>query len=431
MSMSLNDVRAGGQAAESDEKVNKKKDVVERPKNEVKLESLDTDMHEYVKVQKDPTDDLVFLPRCKGDWGLETFFTDFVKKPDDWGYMVWCADTEEMWYAPDKHCLDANFIYREDLVIESVTSVEAAEKFYMEKTCNLRPGVNTCKVQYILDNPGNETYEVYHDSNYPTAHYGKATPTGMFVHRYQNRFHRDMAILALDSEYSNSSHKEAAKLIAKSMSPDEAIIVSDGAWLKNTSSCSYFYLDATSVLKMVEGTLPSDPDQAVLISEINGAYNALLMCKMRNKTKITYYYDNTSIVNVYRNRKTEYLPEIKRYKALLEEMYNEGFEVTFIELHPKTDEDKDSENKALIFFHNTCDAECRNIADIFKKDYKAFAADTNKSGKTYGQIKDEFKPKGKPRNGGNNNRGGYGGGYGSSKSTNYHGGGGSYNNKRN
>lgn len=410
MGMNLNDVRAGGQAAENDDvKENKKKDVIERPQAEVKLESLDADVHEYVKVQKDPTDDLIFFPRCKKEWGADTSFSDFVKTAT--GFMVWCADTEEMWYAPDKQCLDANFIYREDLVIEPVTSVGGAECFYEEKTDDLRPGVNTCKVQYILDNPGNETYEVYHDSNYPTAHYGKATPTGMFVHRYQNRFHRDMAILALDREYSNSSHKEAAKLTAKSMTADEAIIVSDGAWMKNTSSCSYFYLDATSVLKMVEGTLPSDPDQAVLISEINGAYNALLMCKQRGKKKITYYYDNTSIVNVYRNRKMEYLPEIKRYKGLLEQMHTEGFEVTFIELHPKTDEDKDSENKALIFFHNTCDAECRNISDICKKDYKAFAADTQKSGKTYGQIKEEFKPKGRPRNGGNNNRGGnYNGG---------------------
>lgn len=409
MSMSLADIRADVMSDGSDEKVLKRKDVVERPTNEVRLGSLDTDVHEYVKVQKDPTDDLVFLPRCKADWGLGTSFNDFVQCAE--GYLIWCADTEEIWYAPDKRCLDANFIYREDLTIHPVTSVADAESFYAEKTADLRPGVCTCKVQYILDNPGNETYELYHDSNYPTVHYGKATPTGMFIHRYQNRFHRDMAILSLDAEYSNSSHKEAAKLTAKSMGVDEAIIVSDGAWLKNTSSCSYFYLDNTSVLKMVEGTIPSDPDQAVLISEINGAYNALLMCKLRKKTKITYYYDNTSIVNVYRNRKMEYLPEIKRYKGLLEQMYNEGYEVTFVELHPKTDEGKDSENKALIFFHNTCDAECRNIADIFKKDYKAFAVDNSKGGKTYGQIKEEFKPKGKPRNGGNNNYRGGGNNY--------------------
>lgn len=406
MSYSLKDVVNDN--VEAVEKAPRKKDVVERPDSEVQLGSLDSEIHEYVKIQKDPTDDLVLLPRCRAGWEPNTFFKYLIdNKPE--GYLVWCEDTEEMWWAHDKHCLDANFIYREDLVIVEITSMEQAEAFYDEKTADLRPGVHTCKVQYILDNPGNETYEVYHDSNYPTTHYGKATPTGMFIHRYTNRFHRDMAILTLDKEYSNSSHKEAAKLTAKKMGADEAIIISDGAWLKEKASCCFFYLDNLSVVKMTEGTLPSDADQAVLISEINGAFNALSFCKARGKHSIKYYYDNTSIVNIFRNRKMEYLDEVKRYKKLLEDMLNEGYDVTFIELHPKTDENKDAENKALIYFHNTCDAECRQISDIIKKDYKAFANDSNKQGKTYNQIKQDFKPKGKPANRGgynNNNRGG-------------------------
>jgi hypothetical protein len=261
---------------------------------------------------------------------------------------------------------------------------------------DLRPGVQTRKTCYILDIPGNETYEVYYESNYASLKYGMATPTGTFIHKYPNRFHRDMAILELDKLYSESSVKKASKQIEKALKPNEAIVISDGAWLKNVCASAVWYIDATSAIKMTEGIIPTEQDQAVLIAEIRGATNAFQLCMAKGKKKIRYYYDNTSILNVFRNRKTEYIEEVKQYKELLEEMDRNGYQVTFIELHPKTGEDRIDDNKALLFFHNSCDAECRSMTDIFKKDYKSYAGVDEKEGKSYSTIKSEFKPKGKP-----------------------------------
>ena len=117
---------------------------------------------------------------------------------------------------------------------------------------------------------------------------------------------------------------------------------------------------------------------------------------LRRKKKITYYYDNTSILNIFKNRKTEYIAEVVEYKELLEKMASESYSVKFVELHPKTGEGRDNDNHALMFFHNDCDGMCRKMADIFKKDYKSFAASDDKDGKTYQQVKEEFKPKGRP-----------------------------------
>ena len=206
-----------------------------------------------------------------------------------------------------------------------------------------------------------------------------------------------MAILELDNIYSDTSKKEAGKMTKKKIGQNEAIVISDGAWMKEVSTSSVVYLDSERVLKCTEGRLPSDADQAVLISEIKGAIMALEFCKAFGKKRITYYYDNTSIVNVFRNRKTEYLEEIAEYKRLLESLQALGYQVNFVELHPKTGENRDTENKALMFFHNGCDAECRNMSEIFKRDYRSYAADGSTDGKTYSKIKEEFKPKGKPK----------------------------------
>ena len=153
------------------------------------------------------------------------------------------------------------------------------------------------------------------------------------------------------------------------------------------------YLDNTSVVKNVEGMIPSDSEQAVLIAELMGAYNALMQCYMRKKTKITYYYDNTNIMGVFRSNRLVKIPEIIRYKELLTKLYNEGYNVTFVEIHPKTGENRSEENKALMFFHYQCDFACREIADIFKKDYKAFATSGNREGIPYSQINDTMNRK--------------------------------------
>lgn len=393
------------------EQKHRSKTVRERPQTEVALYSLYEEDFVPKKVAKDPTPELVEMPvgmspaECR-DWLSEQLKNNTV---DERGYVVICENTLQAWYCKNKLVLDMNFIYRKDLLIEQITSNDLPISALYENTASdYNPGVITRKTCYILDSPANETYEVFYESNYASLKYGKATPNGMFVHKYENRFHRDMAILELDDLYSNQSSKKAGVLTKRELASNEAIIISDGCWMKNSCSSAFYYLDATSLVKMTEGFLPSEADQAVLISEIVGASNALRLCVARHKKKITYYYDNTSILNVFRNRKTEYIQEIVEYKQLLEEMAQQGYNVTFVELHPKTGEDRANENRALMFFHNGCDKECQEMADIFKKDYKDIAALNNPSGKTFQQVKQEFKPKGKPGTGNGNKPGNMG-----------------------
>ena len=366
----------------------------ERPTEEVILGSVSKESIKRAKTQRDPTADLV---------ELSTGLTEQSDLPVSGGYFVWCAWSQQMWWAFTKLCLDQNFIYRDDLEIREVTQTDADWEWYKEKTKDVQQGVYASRKCYILDNPGVETYEVYYESNYPSLKYGYSTPKGCFVHVYPNRFHRDMAILELDDLYTNSSLKEAANLTRKKLGPRDAIIVSDGAWMKETCASSFVYMDEMSVCKVTEGFLPTDADQAVLIAEINAAYRAFKMCMERGKSNIRYYYDNTSILNVFRNRKTEYIEDVKRYKDLLEKMDNYGYTIEFIELHPKTGEERDTDNKALQFFHNGCDQQCREMCDIYSKDYKNFATQDGKQGKTYKEFKQEYAPK--PKNGNNNNRG--------------------------
>lgn len=377
---------------EQKESLHRSSTIIERPNEEVKLMSVSNESIEVIKSQKDPTDDLIFLPKAVSMIELRMSKT---KLPET-GFLIHCRDTEECWIAPDEVCLNKNFVYRADLDIVQYTSLEVCLNKYAEFNIDYLPGVYPTRKCYILDNPANETYEVYYQSNYPALKYGKSTPQGTFIHAFPNRFHRDMSIIELDKLYSNSSNKAAGKLTTRAFGQNEAIIVSDGAYMKNSCAASVAYLDAGSVIKFTQGFLPSDETQAVLISEIMGATIALKLCVTNKKKKITYYYDNTSIVNVFKNRKTEYLDEIREYKELLKKMDEDGYKINFVELHPKTGEDRDNENKALMFFHNSCDSECRLMCDIFKKDYKSFTTSGSTDGKDYKTISSSV-PKGKPK----------------------------------
>lgn len=363
---------------------------VSRPEEEFRLRAITEEVFERKKYQKDPTDDLVELKPNLDEDDVRDVYAGGA------GYAVWCHDTLQLWYAHTQMCLDQNFIYRTDLQIFSVNTADDLVKAYNEFVANVNPGIITRKCCYILDNPAAETYEVYYEAAYPSIKYGKATPNGMFVHKYDNRFHRDMRIIELDKLYADSSKKEAGELIYKNMDADEAIVISDGCWMKDTCASAMYYIDNACIVKLAYAALPTEVDQAVLIAEINGAYQALNMCKFHGKKKIKYYYDNTSIINIFRNRKTEYIEEIKAYKSLVEEMDADGYEIEFIELHPKTGDDRDQNNAGLMFFHNYCDKECRELSDIFRKDYKQIAAAGDREGKSFKQVKENFKPKGKP-----------------------------------
>lgn len=380
---------------ENEESIHRVSNSIERPSEEVVLKALADEVKEYVKTQKDPTDDLVWIPNGLTEEELYPLLQDM-------GYLVWCGDTAQTWYAATDLILNKNFIYRDDLVIDAFESKDAAWSSYETKGHMANPGIHTRKTCYILDNPANETYEVFYDATYPSRQYGQSTPKGCFVHKYLNRFHRDMAILQLDDLYGNSSAHDASKLIASQLKSNQAIIVSDGAYMKDSISSAFYYIDNDSVIKFVEGTLPSEETQAVLISEINGAFRALEICQMRGKTDIFYYYDNTSILNVFKNRKTEYIEEIRRYKSLCNQFVAMGIKVRFMEIHPKTGEDRTHENKALMFFHNSCDAECRVMSDIYKKNYKVHATLGERTGTNLKDAAAKTKPK--------NFNGGYKGG---------------------
>lgn len=394
------------------ENKHRSRNVLERPKEEFQLNSLLPDDFEPRKEQMDPTDDLVILPRTFDDRTRSMFDVE----KSDGGYVVWCADTQDVWYAPTKLCLDQNFIYRKDLIIKPAESAQNAYEIALEFVKDLIPGVDTRRQCYILDDPANETYEVYYDSAWPVKKYGKTTPDGMFILKFKNRFHRDMAIMEMDANYTKQSARKAGKLLQKEYGPNEVILISDGCLMRNSCAASVVYIDCDSLFSITEGFNPSEPEQGVLIAEIRGATNALRFARSKGKKDITYYYDNTSILNVYRNRKTEYIREVVEYKQLLEEMDDEGFNVKFVELHPKTGEERRNENRALMYFHNKCDNDSRDMSIIYKRDYKTIASAGNKEGSSYKDVKRDFVPHGRkgqssgryPRDNRNNGNNKYG-----------------------
>lgn len=385
--------------AESKEEENNKEDLhrvkkVERPSTRAELLSIYKDSDEYVRSSKDHTEDLLFVDKSVRYYQLN----------DENGYFILDVNTNLLWYAHDEICLNKNFIYRGDLIIKSNKDEDILD--WIEGNLEISSKTVKSKKCYILDNPANETYEVFYEPTYPLVNYGKPTPQGCIVHMYANRFYRDIAILELDEMYSNSSLKEAGKFTGKKLKDDEVIIISDGCYAKESCASTFFYIDNAITTKCVTGFLPSDMQQAVLVSEIKSAYNALQMCLLNKKKKITYYYDNSSIVNVFKNRKTEYIVEIKEYKELVDTLYINGYSINFVELHPKTGEDRDKENKALLKFHNICDSECYSMTDLYSRSYADYAANGNTDGKGLKKIKEEEKARvGRSKNSNQNNRG--------------------------
>lgn len=351
------------------------KNVIQRPNKKVELHSVLPYDFEPVKEQRDPTDDLVILPRIVDERSKELFSIPCEEQT----YLVWCGWSEDLWWAPTLKCLNQNFVYRDDLDIYEVKGTEEAYTKARDVTSSLRPGVIPTKSCYILDDPANETYEVYSDPTFSKVKYGKTTPDGMLVHKYKNRFHRDLAILELDHLYSEQSSRHAGKLVVRGYADDEAIVISDGCWLKNSCAMSFVYLDNGNVVQFTRGFTPSDQEQGVLIAEIVGAREAIQYAASQGKKRITYYYDNVSILNVFRNKSTEYLREVTEYKQMLEELNSQDVEVLFVDIHPKTDNNRQDENRALMLFHNMCDSNCRRMSDLYKKDYRAIASNGGKN----------------------------------------------------
>lgn len=358
------------------------KNSMSRPDTEVELNNIIEHCKSVERLTKDPTEDLVKLP-----YGLCKNYEEILNSAKlGSGYIVFDKDTNETWYAHDITCLNKNFIYREDLIIKEVYFAEDARRVWHEFNDSIDYSRVKSVVKYILEDPAAEVYEVYSDSSYVVHKYGKPVPVGLNVHKCANRFYRDMMILALDEYYSKSSKKQARELANKSLGDNEAIVVSDGAWLNNIAANSYYYLDDSTTIHFSEGTLPSDVKQGVVLAEVKGAYNALSLCYARCKMDIKYYYDNPNILNVLKSNKFKYIKEVQEYKRLLHNMHADGYSIEFIELHPKTGAERSNLNKALMYFHNSCDSSCEAIADICKRDYKKVASNNKQEGKTSSEI---------------------------------------------
>lgn len=330
-----------------------------------------------------PTPDLIALKK-----GVDLV----LPKTEVGGYYIWCEDTKEMWYAPNRNVLDMNFIYREDLVIHVVDDIKAAEDWVTATLCDLAPGEVTRKACYILDMPSIEKYEVFYDPSYPARKYGTCSPRGTCVTKCANRFERDAAIVQLDKKYTEASAAATRTFVNKGLSANQAIVVSDGALIKGNVASSIVYIDKDKIIRQSISGIPSDENQGVIIAEVSGAHEALSMCYRRQKRDITYYYDNTAIVNILSNNRYGDIPEIRRYRKLCADMNENGYRVNFVEIHPKRGEHTD-DNKALLYLHNMCDADCSMLAELFHRDYPSHAATGRKDGKSYKQITRKNKGK--------------------------------------
>lgn len=325
-----------------------------------------------------PTKDLIKLAK-----GSDLEFPDNVRAG---GYFIWCEDTKETWYAPDTKVLDDNFLFRGDLTIIEVTDVQRAKQEVLNHNEGLFPGEVTRKSCYVLDNPSIEKYEVFYDPAYVTQRYGTCSPKGTCVLRYKDRFARDADILKLDKKYTTTSALEANRVVSELLDRKQAIIVSDGAMANSNISSTFIYIDDSGVVKQSESRLPSDVTQGVIIAEIRGAYNALSLCYSRRKTNITYYYDNTAIVDILSNTKNNSIPEVRKYRELCAKMDAAGYSINFVDVHPKRG-DHTADNKAVLFLHNLCDSSCTDMLDLFNKNYAGHAVQSKADGKTYNSIK--------------------------------------------
>lgn len=407
MGMTLKDVMSNEVAEDLNQHSLKK---LKRPSEVLDLKSIRSEFIEISKQDYNATPELI---------EVDISCSDPVQKTEtqvygDGSFLIQDINTKQVWIAPNELVLNNNFIYREDIDIFKISNEDEFRKT-LQVMLEAHPfGVKPSRVCYILDNPVLECITPYYNSASVLQMYGVSTPRGCFIHKYPNRFIRDMAILKMNKKYTTASKRDI-KLLSKDLKPNQAIIVSDGAFLKNISANSMFYIDDKSIISMQEATIPSIPEQSVLISEIKGAINALSMCVAKNKRDIIYYYDNTSIVNCFNNKKLEYIDEVRDFKELIRALASSNFNVYFKEVHPKNiqdDEENDdellAERKGIKYFHNLCDDRCTEAAQIFNRGYKELISTNVEKGLTLADLIEKDKPKkvyGKSNNNNNRNRG--------------------------
>lgn len=257
--------------------IQSKQESLKKPEELIELQAVYEECEAYQKTEKDKTDDLIEL-----ETGLDLdSLRDIIGYKDDencdW-YLVFDTNTKYSYLAKDLVCLNKNFVYRGDVELITCKSISEVVERYMETSGIYTLGCMPRFGCYILDSPSIEKYEVYYDSNYPKMQYGLATPKGCAIHKYKDRFHRDMAILELDILYSQASKIRAREFTKMELKPNEAIIVSDGAYLKNACLCAIFYIAADQIMKLSVGFLASDETQSskelsCILSNINYRVN--------------------------------------------------------------------------------------------------------------------------------------------------------------
>lgn len=345
---------------------------LKRPDNEVDLENNLSEFDGIVKSELPATDELNEIKVSLSD----PLQTDLSSYELDRGYLIRDINTCQIFVVPSKKALNNNFIYRDDLDIREFSNKEEFREIaqgYLE----LHPvGALNSRVQYILDEPAIEKYTPYYNHQLVIDKYGVTTPRGCFIRKYKDRFERDIALLKMDSKYKELSKSKAGEVV-KELKSNQAIIVSDGAYIKNCIASSVLYMDNLNIISLASCGLPSIEDQSVLIAEIVGATNALKLAIQNNKKKITYFYDNTSIINCFNNRKLEYIDEVKAFKELIIDMHAKKYDVTFLEIHPKTLQEDEADNARLLdtrktvkYIHNFCDSVCTGVVNIYVKGYR-------------------------------------------------------------
>lgn len=287
------------------------------------------------------------------------------------GFLVICGYTQDSWYVKDEMDLHSYFVYKEDLDIYTVDSLDDLYQKYMDYNKNWRVGIRKKKSCYVLNNPVNETYEVYNDPKYPMINYGVAVPLGMSVIKFDNRFDRDLYIRELDSLYSNSSYK-AASTISSGLKDGQSIIISDGSYMNDVCCYTYYTITNKSISQGSKVINPSNVNKAVLIAEVMGIQNAIRDAKESGATDIVCYYDNTSVVDIFNSNRTNNVEEIKKFKSFMRHIEKCNISVKFVEIHPKTGKTRNEENKARMYFHNSCDKRCKEMIGLYTKNYTGY-----------------------------------------------------------